>query len=80
MYEITYNPLWKTLVDMHWNKTDLQKKTGLSSATIAKIAKNESVTMDVVGRICEALQVPVYDVVEVLTTTSPQKDGSQSNP
>lgn len=46
------------------NKGDLQKLTGLSSTTIAKIRKNESVTLDVVELICEALKVPIYDFVE----------------
>ena len=66
MYKISYDPLWKTLIDKHWNKVDLQKATKLSSATIAKLTNGDSVTMDVIGRICEALKCPVYDVVEVL--------------
>ena len=67
MYTLSYDPLWKTLIDRKLNKTDLQKNTELSSATIAKLAKNESVTMDVIGRICDALKCPVHDVVEVIT-------------
>lgn len=46
------------------NRGDLQKLTGLSSTTIAKIGKNESVTFDVVDRIATALEVPIYNVVE----------------
>lgn len=65
MYTISYDPLWKTLVDKHWNKVDLQKSTKLSSATIAKMTNGESVTLDVIGRICEALECPIYDVVEI---------------
>lgn len=68
MYTISYDPLWKTLVDKHWNKVDLQKSTKLSSATIAKMTNGDSVTLDVIGRICEALECPVYDVVEILIT------------
>ena len=45
------------------NKGDLQKLTGLSSSTIAKLSKNEVVKLDVVDRICETLKVPIYDVV-----------------
>ena len=48
------------------NKGDLQKLTGLSSATIAKLSKNESITLDVVDRIAVALKVPIYDVVEII--------------
>ena len=49
------------------NKGDLQKLTGLSSSTIAKLSKNEVVKLDVVDRICEALNVPIEDVVEVVS-------------
>lgn len=61
---ISFDPLWQTLKAKGMNKGDLQKLTGLSSTTIAKIGKNESVTLDVVDRICKALKVPIYDVVE----------------
>ena len=65
---ITFNPLWKTLQNKHMNKGDLQKMTGLSSATIAKLSKNEVVKLNIVDRICEALQVPIYDVVEIVAS------------
>ena len=67
---IKFDPLWQTLRMKDMNKSDLQKLTGLSSATIAKIGKNESVTLDVVDRIATALEVPIYDVVEVIVITS----------
>lgn len=67
---ITFDPLWRTLEDRNLNKGDLQKMTGLSSATIAKLSKEGSpVMLDVVDRICEALQVPIYDVVESISST-----------
>ena len=62
---ITFDPLWKTLASKNMNKGDLQKMTQLSSATIAKLSKNEVVKLDVVDRICESLRVPIYDVVEI---------------
>lgn len=61
---ITFDPLWKTLAAKHMNKTDLQKVTGLSSTTIAKLSKGDPVMLDVVDRICSELKVPIYDVVE----------------
>lgn len=60
---ITFDPLWKTLASKHMNKGDLQKLTGLSSSTIAKLSKGEDVMTSVVDRICEALQVPADDVM-----------------
>lgn len=64
---ITFDPLWRTLKSKEMNKGDLQKLTGLSSSTIAKLSKNEVVKLDVVDRICEALTVPISDVVEVVS-------------
>lgn len=64
---ITFDPLWRTLKSKEMNKGDLQKLTGLSGSTIAKLSKNEVVKLDVVDRICEALKVPIYDVVEVVS-------------
>ena len=61
---ITFDPLWRTLKSKEMNKGDLQKLTGLSSSTIAKLSKNEVVKLDVVDRIATALKVPIEDVVE----------------
>ena len=67
---ITFDPLWRTLQSKYLKKSDLQKMTGLSSATIAKLSKEGSpVMLDVVDRICEALKVPIYDVVESISST-----------
>ena len=63
---ISFDPLWRTLKAKYMNKGDLQKLTGLSSATIAKLSKNESITLDVVNRIAVALKVPIYDIVEII--------------
>ena len=46
-------------------KKDLQEMTGLSSASITKMAKNENVNMEVVVKVCEALQVDVGDIMEI---------------
>ena len=64
-YRISFDPLWKTLIDKKMSKTELTTKTQLSKATIAKIGKNESVTLDVVGRICDALECDISSVVEI---------------
>ena len=64
-YRISFDPLWKTLIDRKMTKTELTTKTQLSKATIAKIGKNESVTLDVVGRICDALECDISSVVEI---------------
>lgn len=64
-YEISFDPLWKTLFERKLSKGDLAKETGLSSSTIAKLGKGESVTVDVIARICFALKCTITEVVEI---------------
>ena len=52
---ISYNGLWKLLIDNNMNKTDLMNKVKLSSSTIAKMSKGEPVSMQVLEKICESL-------------------------
>jgi len=62
---ISYNKLWKMMIDHKMNKTQLRKEAGLSTNVIAKLSKNESVSMDSLLRICKALHCDVGDIVEV---------------
>ena len=66
MKRLSYGPLWKLLIDKHMNKGDLQKAAQLSRGTITKMGKDEGVILDVILRICNALDCAVYDVVEVV--------------
>ena len=63
---ISYNRLWKLLIDNHMKKKDLKDKAELSTATMAKLGKNESVSLDVLVRICKVLNCEIGDVVEVV--------------
>lgn len=62
--EISYNKLWKLLIDRGMNKTDLKNATGISSSTISKMGKNESVSMDSMLKVCKALNCDIGDIVE----------------
>ena len=62
---ISYDRLWKLLIDKKMNKQDLKKVTGLSSATIAKLGKGANVTTDVLIKICEALKCGLEDIMEL---------------
>jgi len=62
---ISYNNLWKTLIDRGINKSELCGKVGISSSTVAKMAKGESVTLTVIERICKELKCEIKDVVEI---------------
>ena len=50
-----YNKLWKKLIDKRMSKTILRNKTDISSATLAKLSKNEVVSMDIIFRICDMI-------------------------
>lgn len=63
--EISYNKLWKLLIDKGMNKTQLKDAAGLSSSTISKMGKNEQISMDSMLKICKALNCDIGDIVEV---------------
>lgn len=63
--EISYNKLWKLLIDKDMNKTTLRSLAHLSSGTMAKLGKNENVTTDVLVRICSALECDLSDIMEL---------------
>lgn len=62
---ISYDRLWKTLIDMHLNKTELRDRIGISNATLAKLGKNEPVNLKIIEAICKELQCGVEEVVEI---------------
>ena len=63
--EISYNKLWKLLIDKGMNKTQLKDAAGLSSSTISKMGKNEQVSIDSMLKICKTLNCDIGDIVEV---------------
>ena len=64
--KISYNRLWKLLIDKGMNKHDLRIATGISSASIAKLGKCENITTDVLLKICEALHVHIDEIMETI--------------
>lgn len=63
---ISYNKLFKLLIDRKMKKKDLQELAGLSATTVSKLGKNEFVSMDVIVKICDALKVDVGEIMEVV--------------
>ena len=61
--KLSYNGLWKILIDNSMQKKDLIDKIGVSSTTIAKMGKGEKVSLDVIERICEYFDCNVGDVL-----------------
>lgn len=62
---ISYNKLWKLLIDKNLNKSKLSKITGISNGTIAKMTNCEAVTLTVLEKVCRELECNIEDVVEV---------------
>lgn len=63
---ISYNKLWKLLIDRNMSKTDLRQQAFFGTATLAKLGKNQPVSMDVLMRICMVLSCNISDVVDIL--------------
>ncbi len=61
---VNYNKLWKLLIDRGMTKTELRLKTDMSTSTLAKMSKNEVVSMEVMLRICDVLECNVGDVMD----------------
>jgi len=62
---ISYNKLWKLLIDRNINKTELRKSAGISTNVIAKLGKGEPVSMETMMKICAALNYDIGDIIEV---------------
>ena len=61
---VSYNKLWKLLIDKGMNKTQLGLATGISTSTISKLGKNEQVSMDSLLKICKVLNCNIGDIVD----------------
>lgn len=60
---VSYNGLWKLLIDKNMYKKDLAAELSISSATMAKMGKGENVSMDVLQKICEYLECDIGDIL-----------------
>ena len=63
---ISYHRLLKLLIDKNMKKKDLQALTKLSASSIAKLSRNETISMDALLKICSVFHVQISDVVEVI--------------
>lgn len=63
---ISFNKLWKLLIDKNMKKKDLQRLSGISSATITKLGRNENVNTEILQKICIALQCDICDIMEFI--------------
>ena len=63
---ISYNKLWKLLIDKGMLKKDLMAATKITASTMAKMGKNEPVSLDVLVRICKVLECNIGDIIDVI--------------
>ncbi len=64
--DVCYNKLFKLLIDKGMNKTEFRMFVGISEGTLAKLSKNEKVSMDVIIKICRKLECTVDDMMDIL--------------
>ena len=60
----SYKKLWKLLIDRDLKKKDIEEMAGVSHYTMHKLTRDENVTMDVLGKICKALDCEITDIME----------------
>lgn len=63
---ISYRPLWVMLAQKEITKKELREKSGISTATLAKLGKGENLTTDVLLKICETLDCNINEIVETV--------------
>lgn len=63
---VNYNKLWHKLVDLKMNKSQLRIASGISSSTLAKLGKNEIVSLEVLEKICETLDCDLGDIASFI--------------
>ena len=63
---VSYNKLWKLLVDKKMSKADLRRAADLAPNTMTKLRRNEEVTLTVLSKICATLEADIGDIMEFL--------------
>lgn len=62
---VSYDKLWKLLIDKHMSKTELRISAGLTTSALAQLGKNEYVSLKTIEKICSVLDCDIADVVEL---------------
>ena len=71
---VNYNKLWKLLIDKGMTKTQMRLRADISTTTLAKLGKNETVSMDVLLKICKLLDCNVGDIMDVINEETSNGD------
>ena len=62
---VSYKKLWKLLIDKEMSKSEMRTRAGIAASTVSRMNKNELVSLDVLGKICLALNCDFGDIIEV---------------
>ena len=65
---VSYKKLWKLLIDKDMKKKDLQAEAGISWASVTKLSKGETVSMEVLMKVCKTLNCDIGDIMELIPT------------
>ena len=71
--EVSYKKLWKILIDKDMKKKDLQVAAGMSWASVTKLSKGETVSMEVLMKVCKALDCNIGDIMDFIPTDGDSK-------
>ena len=63
---ITYKKLWKKIIDLEMTKTQLREKTGISTATLAKLGRDQVVSMEILMKICGILECNIDEICDFI--------------
>lgn len=72
---VSYNGLWKLLIDKNMKKVDLINNLGISSSTVAKMTKGENVSMNIMEKICDELDCDFGDIIHYQKKKTGESDG-----
>lgn len=64
--EVSYKKLWKILIDKEMKKKDLQSSAGISWASVTKLSKGETVSMEVLMKVCKTLDCNIGDIMDLI--------------
>lgn len=64
--EVSYKKLWKLLIDKDMKKKDLQAQAGISWTSVTKLSKGETVSMEVLMKVCKALECNIGDIMDLI--------------
>jgi putative transcriptional regulator len=70
--DVSYNKFFKMLIDRKMKKKDICEQAGIATSTMAKMAKDENVSLDVLVRICRALNCTIDDILDILPAENEQ--------